>query len=373
MFKKFLSFFLIFSFMILNLSLNSLVNVDAKTIQEYQNQVNALQKEEEKLKKQVNDIKQQIANQNALIANLEKQVVAIDGNISALQTEINNMTKEIELLDKQIKDRLTLFKNRLKAMYMADKGSILDALFKNTSFSQFSLYKDSMERISKKDNELVNELTEKKKLLNEKKSQIEKDKIDLDKKRQDLHTKKQDIIKIEKELEQQRDKTQDEIKELVNEMQKANNAIFDLIQQSGSLGEFVGGRYAFPVPGYTRVSSHFGWRDIQGIKDLHTGTDFPAPMGTPVVAANAGKVIAVRTSSGGYKGGYGMHIIIDHGGGQHTLYAHMSAFNVSVGQFVQRGDRIGSVGSTGWSTGPHLHLEIRRNGVAVDPMPYLLS
>ncbi|MCL1786939.1 MAG: peptidoglycan DD-metalloendopeptidase family protein [Defluviitaleaceae bacterium] len=128
------------------------------------------------------------------------------------------------------------------------------------------------------------------------------------------------------------------------------------------------GRFLWPVPGRTHISSYFGSRrhPIRGTNETHWGIDIPAPAGTRIVAAEAG---VVRLST--WHGGYGNTVIIDHGDGYSTLYAHNSRNRVTVGQHVNQGDHIADVGTTGTSTGNHLHFEVRRNGVAVDPLPYL--
>ncbi|MEU3599679.1 peptidoglycan DD-metalloendopeptidase family protein [Streptomyces sp. NPDC006798] len=120
------------------------------------------------------------------------------------------------------------------------------------------------------------------------------------------------------------------------------------------------------TPVSTEPATAFGTKGSMWASGQHTGTDFPAPQGTPVVAAGAGKVVET-----GWAGAYGQSVVIEHDGGVRTRYAHLSAIGVSVGQTVQAGDAIGAVGSTGNSTGPHLHLEFIVNGVAVDPMTYL--
>lgn len=135
----------------------------------------------------------------------------------------------------------------------------------------------------------------------------------------------------------------------------------------GSGGAVTGtGQFVRPVDG--RVSSAFGWRihPIFKVKKMHTGVDMSASMGTPIRAADSGTVIQA-----GWRGGYGQTVVISHGGGLATLYAHQSQILVSVGDAVARGDTIGKVGSTGYSTGPHLHFEVRVNGSPVDPMGYL--
>ncbi|MGH8959109.1 MAG: M23 family metallopeptidase, partial [Acidimicrobiia bacterium] len=117
-----------------------------------------------------------------------------------------------------------------------------------------------------------------------------------------------------------------------------------------------------------RVDSPFGYRvhPILGVRKLHTGIDLSAASGTPIVAAATGRVILAETY-----GGYGRAVVIDHGGGITTLYAHQSKMAVSVGETIDRGQVVGYVGCSGSCTGPHLHFEVRKNGVPVDPLGYL--
>ena len=130
------------------------------------------------------------------------------------------------------------------------------------------------------------------------------------------------------------------------------------------------GQFGWPLPGYSVGSgsgSKFGMRvhPVTGVYKLHTGVDIPAPSGTPIYAAEAGKVITAS-----YKGAYGNCVIIDHGGSYSTLYGHQSRIAVSVGETVSRGQVIGYVGTTGYSTGNHLHFEVRVNGTPQNPLSY---
>ena len=128
--------------------------------------------------------------------------------------------------------------------------------------------------------------------------------------------------------------------------------------------------FIYPVKGYTYISSYYGWRFNN--TDYHTGVDFPAPANTPIRASASGTVIYVRTGAGyGRAWGYGNYLIVDHGGGFSTLYAHCTSVAVNVGDTVTKGQTIAYVGTTGWSTGYHLHFEIRRNGAHTNPLNYL--
>ena len=131
---------------------------------------------------------------------------------------------------------------------------------------------------------------------------------------------------------------------------------------------YVGGTFAWPAPGYYTITSPYSMRlhPIIKVYRLHTGMDIGAPMGSYAIAANDGIVTKAT-----YSYSYGNMVMIDHGGGVSTLYAHGSEILVSVGDTVKRGDPILKVGSTGWSTGPHLHFEIIINGNTIDPYPFV--
>ena len=162
---------------------------------------------------------------------------------------------------------------------------------------------------------------------------------------------------------------QQKIDEYNAKYEEINSEILALALQ-GLDTRYIGGELAWPVPGYTRISSKYGMRyhPILHVNKLHTGVDISAPMGANFVAANDGIV-----TKAGYNSAYGNMVIIDHGGGISTLYAHGSEILVQVGQTVKRNEAILKVGSTGYSTGPHAHFEVRINGVVTDPIEYITN
>jgi len=157
-----------------------------------------------------------------------------------------------------------------------------------------------------------------------------------------------------------------ESQQLVKSLQ---SALQHQTQSSDDNKTFSSGRFVFPTAGGTPVTSEFGWRThpITGDRKFHNGIDFGASMGTPIYAADSGQVV-----SAGDKGdGYGNAVIIQHQGNISTLYGHANKLYVQEGQQVVRGQMIATVGSTGFSTGPHLHFEVRSDSVAQNPRPYL--
>ena len=169
---------------------------------------------------------------------------------------------------------------------------------------------------------------------------------------------KEDLMKVIREID-----------EYNKQYEEINRQIIALLA-NGIDSNYIGGTLAWPVPGYTKITSEYAMRvhPITGVYKLHTGVDISAPMGANFIAANDGIVVKAEMNSA-----YGNMVIIDHGGGISTLYAHGSEILVTVGQSVKRGDAILKVGSTGYSTGPHAHFEIRINGQTVNPMDYLLN
>ena len=173
---------------------------------------------------------------------------------------------------------------------------------------------------------------------------------------------------IERLSDEEQEK-QKQIDEYNAQYEEINRQIIALAA-NGIDTKYIGGTLAWPVPGYTRISSEYGMRvhPITGVYKLHTGTDIVAPIGADFIAANDGIVTKAEMTPA-----YGNMVIIDHGGGISTLYAHGSQILVQVGQTVKRGDPVLKVGSTGYSTGAHAHFEVRINGVTTNPIPYITN
>ena len=141
-----------------------------------------------------------------------------------------------------------------------------------------------------------------------------------------------------------------------------------LAEESGRKLTYDGGVFCFPAPSFTRISEEYGERihPILGVPQFHNGIDIAAPNGSPILAAYDGEVVAAA-----YSGSMGNYVMIDHGDSLYTVYMHASALYVSKGDLVAKGEQIAAVGSTGRSTGPHLHFSVRKNGGYVSPWGYL--
>jgi murein DD-endopeptidase MepM/ murein hydrolase activator NlpD len=310
--------------------------------------------------------------------NLESQAEIAQGNvkekseeISDVKAEIEQITKEIEQIDKDYEEKTELFKTRMRIMYQNMNQSPFEVFVESKSLSEFFSKLELLTLVKENDTKLIQDIvtgresTELQK--QDKLSKLEEKKAQLEKLTDKVSDIKSTSAKVESEIENSKSKLKD-LEKKEDEMIALSKALEKKIKQlSSSSTKYAGGVLAWPTPGYTRISSPYGPRihPIYKVKKFHTGIDIDAPSGASIIAANSGRVILA-----GWNGGYGNCIIIDHGGGLATLYGHQSKLLVSEGDYVKKGDTIGKVGSTGLSTGPHLHFEVRTGGATTDPLKY---
>ena len=303
------------------------------------------------------------------LAEQESKITELKESISQLETELNTIT---EKYDKQVE----LFKQRMVAIYIAGDTQYLDVLLNSSSLSDFISSYYIISQLTQIDEELINNLETKKKSMDLSMQKLENEKKELativenqTRTTRTLQNTKKMRENFIAKLSDEEKNLQEKIDEINQQYDIVNQQILALAQQ-GIDTAYIGGELEWPVPGYTRITSKFAMRvhPITGQYKLHTGVDIGAPEGANFVAANDGIVVKAELNPA-----YGNMVIIDHGGGISTLYAHGSAILVEVGQSVKRGDSILKVGSTGYSTGPHAHFEVRINGVATDPLPYITN
>lgn len=363
---------------------------------DYQSQLDSLEAKYDELEKQQKQIQDQInkaksdkdkqvAAKNQLdnqIYSVRQQISVLSEKIAVLEDEIEDKTERIEQQTEDIEDSFELLKKRLRVMYKTGNASVLGLILGADDFTEFLSHAQVTSRVAKHDRELIEDMTEKLARLSAAKKEVEEDKAELEESKSQQSDKQtqlagqlaqtqnqiQDIEALEKEYKA----NQAQISQQLKEVQAEVDAIYAKIN---SEGEYDGGIMLWPVYGYKTVTSDYGWRF--GGTDYHTGIDIARTnsagqgiYGKPILAADDGKVVFTQTSYVPGRG-YGIYLILDHGGGVTTLYGHTCGLNVKMGQKVKRGDTIAYVGSTGWSTGPHLHFEVRVNGSHTNPWPYL--
>ena len=316
----------------------------------------------EKLDDRIETAEQELAEQESKITELKE-------SIEQIETQLNSVT---EKYDKQVE----LFKKRMVAIYMAGETQYLDVLLKSSSLSDFISSYYLISQLTEIDENLLNDLETKKKTMDLSRQKLENEKKELATIVENQTRTTRTLQNTKKMRENFIDKLSDDEKNLQAKIDEINKQYEEVNQQILALAQngidtaYIGGELAWPVPGYTRITSKYAMRvhPITGQYKLHTGVDIGAPLGANFVAANDGVVVKA-----GPNVAYGNMVIIDHGGGISTLYAHGSEILVEVGQTVKRGDPILKVGSTGYSTGPHAHFEVRINGVTTDPLPYITN
>ena len=295
------------------------------------------------------------------------KITLLDNMIAENNASIANLEEEID------KD-YEIFRQRARASYMSGDSSTISLLLGADSFSDFLMKADITARVAENDREIIAGLEANIAELEKLQEENEANKADLNESKGTLDEKKQQLngqvsqiqgqIEDIDALQKQYEANKAEIDKMMAQVQSEINDIYASYE---SQGEYTGGAMTWPVPGYTGITSYYGWRFNN--TDFHTGIDISGSniYGQNIVAAADGVVIkAQETYVQGV--GYGRYLIIDHGGNISTLYGHTSQLLVSEGDHVTRGQAIAKVGSTGWSTGPHLHFEVRENGTAVNPL-----
>lgn len=372
-----------------------------------QSEIDSLQSQRSGLKQQQNEIQSTINSlKNKQNATIELKTALDEKNTLTLQ-QIQNLEEQIELHTKLIEQKtkdveeaqqmadkqLERYKVRVRTMEENGRYSYLEVLFGANSISEFLSLIDDIGDIIRSDKALENAYRQSVIDLNEVKSEYEAAKDELEGKQTELKTLsaqlQADIAEAAQlisslqsdinaqsgklsEIAAQRDAVDSEITAKIKELnaQKAKEKQQQQQQSSGGGGGSVIATGSLMWPSYcTYVSSPYGYRihPIYGTYKFHGGVDIAASYGTAIWAADGGTIIV---SSDGWNGGYGNYIIIDHGNGVQTRYAHMSSRAVSVGAHVSKGQVIGYVGSTGASTGAHIHFEVWNNGSRVNPMSY---
>lgn len=407
------------------------------SISDLEQQLQQLEQENEKYQKILDDTKSDIAEKEEYKSALVSKVQVLDEKIAVTREKISSLNDDIkekqDAYDKglsEVEDQFDALANRLRILYMSGNATDLEIIFGAKDFSDLIDKMELVKSLANSDKELISEIQTKLDELSTKKESLEADKKDLETQQASLKSDQDEFNKlisdndeILKNLYASNSEAQnslesaalqsDEIEAKISQYYAAQKAAAEHAAQasqsssssgsssssssssssgssssgsssSGSSSVIVpsGSGFAWPTPGFvSRSSEWFEDREVYN----HGGIDIAGAgiMGTPVVAAADGTVVATNSScthnwgksySCGCGGGYGNYVMISHAGGKMTVYGHLTSLTVSSGQTVSRGQVIGYVGSTGNSTGPHLHYECRLNGVRYNPMseyPYM--
>lgn len=371
--------------------------VSAENMSDIQDEIDRLKEEADRIEQQQKEIENQIDENDAQTLSFAEEKMRIDNDLELARQEVENLEAQIHqynllVAEKQAElDELTEKQNtlmqkfRLRMRSLQERGNISywQVLFHSASFEDMLMRKTMVEEIAASDQRMLGQIRENaeqvllaKESLTEQKAMLEEKKVEqaaaqeaLEHKRAESDQAISELIASRQDLVEEQERIQDDMDALEKEIAAREEELNRQQQQNNYVPVVTEAGFLFPVSlnGYQCMTSPYGYRvhPISGVTRLHNGVDLAAVTGTPIFASKSG---VVTTACIGWGNGYGNHVVINHGDGYSTLYAHQSALNVYEGQIVSQGDVIGYVGSTGNSTGPHLHFTVFKNGETINPM-----
>jgi murein DD-endopeptidase MepM/ murein hydrolase activator NlpD len=371
-----------------------------ESIQKKEAEIAEAKKEVTSLKSNLTDVEKLKAELEQSKSDLTAYVTQLDGQLSDIQDkieqyntlitekeeEIEETEEELTLATEQQEQQYEAMKKRIKFMYEKGDTFYLELLFTSGGFSEMTNKADYIEALSKYDRNQLEEYAKTTELIRLCKEEMESEKEVLDEAKEAVEQEEANVNTLLSEKEAQLSSVSSDISDKEAAIQEYENMIAEQNAEIAALEKAVaeekarleaenaqariynGGMFTFPCPGYTTISSEYGTRTdpILGTEKFHSGVDLAAPAGTAILAAYDGDVVAAAYSSS-----MGNYVMIDHGSGLYTIYMHASALYVSTGQTVTKGQKIAAVGSTGRSTGNHLHFSVRLNGSYTSPWNYL--
>ncbi|MDE7246912.1 MAG: peptidoglycan DD-metalloendopeptidase family protein [Lachnospiraceae bacterium] len=344
----------------------------------------------EKLKKELeqskNDLTAYVKQLDGQLADIQEKIEQYNTMITEKEQEIEETTQDLEAAVVQQEEQYAAMKKRIQFMYERSDSFYLETLFGSDSISGIVNRADYIEALSRYDREKLDEYVETRKYVELCKEELEAEKTVLDEVREAVKQEEASINSLIGEKEAQivavsgdianKEASIKEYEAMIAQENAEIAALEKAVAEEKARLEaenaqariYNGGMFAWPCPGYKRISDEYGNRmhPTLGVEKFHNGLDMAASSGTPILAAYEGDVVAADYSSS-----MGNYIMINHGSGLYTIYMHCSALYVSKGQSVSKGQNIAAVGSTGRSTGPHLHFSVRLNGNYVSPWNYL--
>ena len=352
----------------------------ATSMSSLQNKLDKISASIKQHKTELSDAKKKEAAAKALESELKEKVSVLQSQISVLKSQISEVQNSIGVKEQEIADQWDDFKSHMAAMQELRDGGSVAMLQSVNDLYELLTFNEVMQDISVKDTEILDNMKAAKEALVadrtqlvEERTQLQNKKAELDAQNKQMQSKQSELNNSVKEArlsaaeaQQAQKNAQAAIESDEMNYEAVKKEIQKLIAAAAaSKPQLSFSGFICPLKSYTRISSEYGWRKnpVSGVNKLHAGIDFAAPAGTPIYAAASGYVQVAGWSSGGY----GNYVVIYHGkmtdgNAYSTLYGHMRSVATSAGKYVNQGDLIGYVGSTGNSTGNHLHLEVWKGG-----------
>lgn len=373
-------------------SLQNKLDKLSQSIVQHKKELSNAKKKEQAAKALESELKEKVTVVQSQISVLKGQIAEVQNSIGLKEQEIAAKEQQITEKEAEIADQWGDFKQHMAAMQELRDGGSVAMLSAVNDLYELLTFNEVMQDISIKDTEILDNMKNAKEALEGDKLTLESQRSELQSKKADLDAQNSQMRAKQNELNSsvaaaqmsaaEAQQAQKDAQAAIESDEMNYEAVKKQIQKmiaaaaaSKPTLSFTG--FICPLKSYSRISSEYGWRKnpVTGVNKLHAGTDFAAPGGTPIYAAASGYVQVAGWSSGGY----GNYVIIYHGkmsdGNQYsTLYGHMRSVATSAGKYVQQGEIIGYVGSTGNSTGNHLHLEVWKGGSkanAVNPRGYI--
>lgn len=328
-------------------------------------------------KEKQNELFQQVQDINGQMEAIQNEISELENQISGKQQEIEEAEAELESKKQEVGRQNHALDTRLRAMYKNGDTGMLQVLMGSADISELISNIEIVQKIYENDIQVLKDLkyqyealAEQIQILTDLKQQLEQQQNEKQENEETLSEKMAELESLEKQVAKDNEALEAQLDELNKESEKITEELRkqELAVSSSSGSSYDGGSMLWPVPSYHRISSKYGYRfhPILHVNKMHMGLDISAASGEQILAASDGKVIYASV-----RGGYGNCVMIDHSGGIVTLYGHCSRLLVTQGQYVTRGQSIALVGSTGLSTGPHCHFEVRVNGATTDPLNHL--
>ena len=358
---------------------------DAKELKkQLQTSLTDVKKIKEELEASKENLTQYVVQLDGQLVTIQEKIAELKTKIEEKEAELVQTGQELEVAITNQENQYEAMKERIKFMYESGDNLYMELLFSSQSFGEMLNKAEYIEMLSAYDRQMLDEYVATRKLIELYKEQLEADKAYLEEAKASVESE-------EASLNALIDEKQKTIESVTNDISNKEAAIAeyeaDIKEQNETIAmlekvvaeekaklaaennrKYDGGIFAWPAPSYTRISDDYGYRihPILNVKQFHNGVDMAAPGGSPILAAYDGEVVASA-----YSGSMGNYIMIDHGDGLYTIYMHASALYVSKGAEVTKGQKIAAVGTTGRSTGNHLHFSVRLNGSYVSPWNYL--